>query len=273
VTRLVRNDRGFLAEALVTALIAAALVGAAGAVLVNMSDVSRAAEKQAKPVAAIPAIRPAVPNGAAARECYLSVGARHRLTWTEAGWRENADHPLPEPTGDLPRDKGALEVWRQGLQNYIDDFAFEFDACDKTPPGENSGAQNPQATTSTTSIAGAVNWSGEYVLDIQNQSADCSGFPTQISVRQTTTTDVNIVVTTRGATLTTKATMNADAFFTGSSSESIDVTHTGTPSQVDTSVRGRFDLSGGHRVIRGGEYQASIGGGTCTVVFEASATN
>lgn len=261
--RVVRNERGFLSEVIVIALIGAALVGAAGAVLVNMSDISRAAEKQAKPVAQIPTINPLVPNGAAARECYLSVGARHRLTWTEQGWRENADHPIPDLTGDLPRDKGALEVWREGLQNYIDDFKFEFDVCDKAPPSENLGKPNPKEEEEKF----PYNYSATYTLTILSKTDKCAGFPGQMGV-QHINKEVTLTMSFAGATLRPTGTVQTSGYFNASSNDQLDLTKTGVMSSVGTHVTGRFELIDGRPGIRSGQWEGTIDGDTCTVTFE-----
>lgn len=259
-----RDERGFLAEGFVAALVAAAFVGAGIAMLVNMDDISRAAEKQAKPTATIPRIGPTLPNAAEPRDCYLSVAARHRLTYTEQGWREDADHPLPALTGDLAKDNGALEVWRYGLQGYIDDFRFEFDACDKARPGENLGSGNP---TSSTDEVFPYNFSATYTLTVLSKAEKCAGFPNQMGVQHVGRT-VTVTMNFAGATLRANGSVGTDGYFNASSNEQIDVTQTGTPSSVGTHVTGRFELIEGRPGIRSGQWEGTIDGDTCTVTFE-----
>ncbi len=258
-----RDERGFLAEGFVVALVAAAFVGAGIAMFVNMDDISRAAEKQAKPAAQIPRIGPSLPNAAEPRDCYLSVASRHRLTYTEQGWRENADHPLPALTGDLARDNGALEVWRYGLQGYIDDFKFEFDACDKARPGENIGAPNPKDDEEKF----PYNYSATYTLTVLSQSAKCAGFPGQMGV-QHSNRDVTIAMAFAGATLQARGGVQTSGYFNASSNDQIDLTHTGTLNAVGSHVTGRFELIDGRPGIRSGQWEGTIDGDTCTVTFE-----
>ncbi|MDP1793355.1 MAG: hypothetical protein Q8K63_04375 [Acidimicrobiales bacterium] len=271
MSRIKLNERGFgLLEAFIGTLIVMAGAGALGTVIVNMSDTSRAAEKQAKPVAPIPFIGPALPNAADTRDCYLAVAARHRLTQaSNGGWREEADHPMPTLTGDVAKDKGALEVWRYGLQGYIDDFKFEFETCDKVRREDTGGGvRPPEPTTSTTDKFGLTfDPNATYVVTVESASQNClRPYPSQLGA-QVVGEELNIIVPFKAETLRARGTMSSQGYFNASGSNTIG-RGSGLESEVALRVQGRFALVEGRiGIAPGAELEVSSDGVSCTLSF------